>query len=378
MDSRTRVMTSLDHKEPDRVPIDFGGLTTSIQVDGYKKLLDYLDIEVSEIIIADQFQNIVYPDQRLLDMFHTDVLGVYTNAGTGWELKIDPATDSWVDEWGFTYRRPPGGYWYDIVGNPLKEGTLEELKKYKWPDPDDPNRVKGLKEKVKDLYKNTDKAIIKWAGKGGIFEQATWLRGIENLFMDMAFNLKYIDILSEKILEYDLAWWNNILEAVKGYVQVVQIGDDLGSMDGPLFSPEIYRKIYKPRHKKLIESIKDKAPGVKVYLHSCGSIYEYIPDIIEIGVDIINPVQISARNMGSEKLKKEFGSDIAFWGGGADASNAMAFYTPEKLKEEVKRRIDDFAPGGGFVFGSVHNIQAGVPPENIIAFFEAAYEYGKY
>lgn len=378
MNSRERVVLALNHKEPDRVPIDFGGVTTSMQVDAYNALIKYLGLPVQKAKITDLFQNIVDPSLELKKKFHSDIIGVYANAGKKWKLEIDPITNAWTDEWGITYVRPLGGYWYDFKNHPLKDGTIKELENYKWPDPEDPNRIKGLEKKVKEIYENTDKAIIKYAGKAGIFEQSFFLRGMENLFTDMAFNLKYVEALAEKILEWDLAWFKHVLEAVGEYIQVVQIGDDLGSMDGPLFSPKIYRKIYKPRHRQLIEFFHRKVPKVKIFLHSCGSIYEYLPDIIEIGIDIINPVQVSARNMESCKLKKEFGHDLVFWGGGGDASKAMSLYTPLQLKEEVKRRINDFAPGGGFVFGSVHNIQADVPPENVVAFFEAAYEYGVY
>lgn len=381
MNSRERVLLALNHQEADRIPIDFGGMFTSIHIEGYKKLLEYLNLPDEEISILDQFQMIVYPSKEILKKFRVDILPVFANPGTGWELKIDPETDSYRDEWGITYKRPPGGYFYDPVGyplNPLIEGTLEELKKYKFPDPYDLNRIKGLKDNVKKMYENTDKAMILFQPQGSIFEHSLWLRGMENYYMELSSNMKYVEELSERLLEYMLSWWDNILNAVKDYVQVVQVGGDLAGQDGPLFDPKIYRKIFKPRDRKIVDLIHKKAPKIKVFMHNCGAIYEYMPDIIEIGIDIINPVQLSAKNMESDRLKREFGKDIIFWGGGADATRVMTLFSPEKLTEEVKKRISDLAPGGGYIFAPVHNIQYNVPPQNVVAFYEAGYKYGKY
>jgi len=157
----------------------------------------------------------------------------------------------------------------------------------------------------------------------------------------------------------------------------VQMGDDLGGMDGPLFSPALYRKYFKPREARLIQIVR-KYSKARIYFHSCGAIREYLPDFVDIGLDAINPVQVQARGMDSAKLKKDFGKDLSFWGGGADPNKVMSRGTPEDVRQEVKRRIHDLAPGGGFIFASVHNIQAEVPPQNVEAFFDAALEYGKY
>jgi uroporphyrinogen decarboxylase len=378
MNSRERVLLALNHKEPDRIPISFGEIHTSLHHKAHDALLKHLGLPLTEAKIMDRFQMIVDPAPALKEMFHSDVIGISANPGTGWKLEIDPKEDTWTDEWGVTYRRPPGGYWYDFKNHPLKKGTMEELNQYRWPDPRDPNRVRGLVERVKSLFEETDKALVMYKSIGGVYEHSYWLRGLENLYLDMATNLKYVEALAEEILGWKMEWWDQVLGAVGEYVQAVYMGDDLGSMEGPLFSPKIYRQVYKPRHKRLTEFLHKKAPRAKVYLHSCGSIYDFLPDIIECGIDIINPVQVSAKNMESDRLKREFGKDLVFWGGGADATKAMSFYRPADVKEEVKRRIHDFAPGGGFVFGSIHNIQADVPPENIVAFFEAAHEYGNY
>ncbi len=377
MNSRERVLLALAHKEPDRVPIDFGGLVTSLHHEAHRNLLKHLGMPADEAPIMDTFQQIVDPAPALKEMFHADVVGFFPHSGSDWEFKLDPVADTFVDEWGVLYQRPPGGYWYDLAGHPLKEGTIEELEAFRFPNPRDPTRVEGLADVAMGLLENTDKAIMIHAPIGGVFEQSYWLRGLEPLFRDMAHNKKYVEALAQRVLEWLLEFWDLVLDEVGPHVHVVELSDDLGGQLGPLFSPDLYRNIYKPRHRRLTDLIHGKTEA-KIFLHTCGSIYWALPDIIDSGMDIINPVQVSARDMDTDRLKREFGQDVVFWGGGADASQVLPFGTPEDVKEEVKRRIHDLAPGGGFVFAPIHNIQAEVPPENIVALFEAAYEYGQY
>ncbi len=376
MNSRERVLLALDHTEPDRVPIDFGGIVTSMHHEAHRRLLEYLGMPPYEAPIQDMFQQIVYPAPALKEVFHADVESLFANPGSGWELEVDPVTDTYVDEWGVLYQRPHGGYWYDLADHPLKEGTIEELEQFQFPDPRDPNRVKGLADKARDLLE-TDKAVTINSPTAGVFEHSYWLRGIEPLYQDMAFNKRYVEALAERVVEWQLEFWDFVLDAVGPYVHVVKLGDDLGGQHGPLFSPDLYREIYKPRHRRLTDLIHRKTEA-QVFFHTCGAIYWAMPDIIESGMDIVNPVQVSARDMEPARLKREFGRDVVFWGGGADATKTMTFGTPEDVKREVKKHIHDLAPGGGFVFGSIHNIQAEVPPENVVALFEAAYEYGQY
>jgi uroporphyrinogen decarboxylase len=359
------------------VPIDFGGLVTSLHHEAHRNLLKHLEMPADEAPIMDTFQQIVDPAPALKEMFHADVVGFFPHSGSDWEFELDPVADTFVDEWGVLYQRPPGGYWYDLAGHPLKEGTIEELEAFHFPNPRDPSRVEGLADVAMDLLENTDKAIMIHAPIGGVFEQSYWLRGLEPLFRDMAYNKKYVEALAQRVLEWLLEFWDLVLDEVGPHVHIVELSDDLGGQLGPLFSPDLYRNIYKPRHRRLTDLIHGKTKA-KIFLHTCGSIYWALPDVIDSGMDIINPVQVSARDMDTDRLKREFGQDVVFWGGGADASQVLPFGTPEDVEEEVKRRIHDLAPGGGFVFASIHNIQAEVPPENIVALFEAAYEYGQY
>jgi uroporphyrinogen decarboxylase len=378
--SRERIITALDHKEPDRIPIAFGGLHDSIHRIGHRKLKNHFGLNGGEDIIQDPFQQIVFPDNRLLSILHSDIQPVYAKPPDSFVFEYRDEGDirTYIDEWGTIYKQPKkGGLYYDFAKHILSGKSVDEIKKYPFPNPEDPSRFHGLREKVLRLNSDTDKAIIAYSPTGGIYEHTYWLRGIEETFIDMASNLMALEVLTDRILEWMLRFWASYLKEIGDLVQIVQIGDDLGGQGGPLFSPEIYRKVYKPKEKKLISAIK-KITNAKIYFHSCGSIYEYIPDLIEIGVEVLNPVQVHAANMESAKLKKEFGNDLSFWGGGADPVKIMSNGTVRDVEEEVKRRIDDFSPGGGFVFASIHNIQADVPPENVAAFFDTAYSYGVY
>jgi uroporphyrinogen decarboxylase len=204
------------------------------------------------------------------------------------------------------------------------------------------------------------------------------MRGYENFFCDLAGNRPLAEAFCDKITELKMRYWEKALPLVGDLVDVIQEGDDYGGQNGLQVSPQLWREVFKPRLAQLIPHIKKCAPHVFIFFHSCGSIHEIILDLIEVGVDILNPVQVGATNMDSQQLKKEFGDDLSFWGGGVDTQSVLPNGTPQQVRDEVKRRIDDFAPGGGFVFNTVHNIQADVPPENILAMREALREFGGY
>jgi uroporphyrinogen decarboxylase len=379
MTSRERIVLAINHKEPDRVPIAFGGCHDSIHVLGHRKLKEYLNLEGGLEVIQDPFQQIVFPDSRLLERFSSDTLAIYANPPDGFvmEYKEEGENLTYTDEWGTKYRQPKaGGLYYDFAHQILAGKTIDEVKAFPFPDPTDPGRFRGLRRRVEQLHSDTDKAIIAYSPTPGIFESTFWLRSFEETYIDMASNVELIEALTGRLLDWMLQFWEAYLKEIGDLVQVVQIGDDLGGQTGPLFSPKLYRNVYKPKHQELISLIK-KHTSAKVYFHSCGSIYEYLPDLIEVGVEILNPVQVSARNMDSAKLKKEFGNDLVFWGGGCDPHSTLSKGSPNDVKEDVRRRISDLGPGGGYVFASIHNIQCDVPPENVIAFFDAAREYGK-
>lgn len=377
MTSRDRVLKTINHAEPDMIPIDFGGFHTSIHAIGEQKLKDYLGFRGGKQVILDYFQYIVFPDERLLELFQSDCMPVIIKPSGSYRFKINKKDDTYHDEWGNKYGRPKGGYFYDFKEHVMRNFSIEDIDKFKFPDPLDKARTEGLREEILKINNDLDKASILFSPLDFAVDFVNTMRSYEQAYIDLALNLDIIERLMQRNMEWQKLLWKNVLDEIGDVVDVVAIGDDLGGQNGPLFNPLIFRKIFKPFYKELLSFIKSKTKS-KIYLHSCGSIYEFIPDLIEVGIDILNPVQVSAKDMDTKKLKKEFGKDIVFWGGGCDSQTILPNKTPKEIEEEVKRRIDDLAPGGGFVFAPIHNIQFNVPPENVIALFESAIKYRKY
>ncbi|MCL5071650.1 MAG: hypothetical protein M1308_12270 [Actinobacteria bacterium] len=229
---------------------------------------------------------------------------------------------------------------------------------------------------IKNIYENTDYAIMLRFG-GSLLEGGFSIRGMENFLCDLYMDENGVNRLLDKLMEEYLKNIEMILELSKDYVNILMFGDDMGSENAPFLSPKMYRKYFKNRYRQMWELIHNKSK-CKIFFHCCGSIFELIPDMIEAGLDILNPVQTSARDMEPEKLKREFGKDIIFWGGCCDTREVLVKGSPEDIKEDVKRRIKILGKNGGLIFNQIHNIQADVPPENIIAMFEAANLYGQY
>ena len=382
MNPRERVMLALNHKEPDRIAIDLGGsICSSIHRKSYVELKKYLGMEVDEIKMADYIQQLPYLDEGLLERFEVDFRMVQLPAATVPDLEIFEDGDYWafIDRWGSKLHMPKdGGLYFDWVEFPIKETSMAALDRYQWPRPDPPDHIHQLQTQAKNLYENTDYALVgSGVIGGGIFEQPARTMGLENFLVALLTDPKFADRFMEQVTEIYIESCNTYLDQIGKYLQVFTYWDDVNSQDGWLISPDIYRKMIKPKQRRLVEAIKKKTDA-KLYYHGCGAAFDLIPDLIEIGFDIINPVQVSAAGMETQVLKKTYGEDIVFWGGGIDTQKILPFGTPAEVAEEVKQRIDDLAPQGGFVFAAVHNIQADVPPENIVAAFETALEYGKY
>jgi uroporphyrinogen decarboxylase len=283
------------------------------------------------------------------------------------------------DEWGIGWRMPKdGGFYYDMFDHPFASSTdIEDIKKFPWPDPVDPARFVGLAESARHVADDLGEAVILGGLSAGFVELAAWTRGFARFYPDLVTNLDWMTYLMDTIIDLKLAYWEIALPMVGDYADVVQEADDLAGQFGLLINPETYRKIIKPRHKKIMDFIKARSKA-KIFFHSCGAIREIIPDLIEIGIDIINPVQVSAVGMESGALKRDFGKDMSFWGGLVDTQGVFTTGTPAQVRDDVRRRIDDLAPGGGLIAATVHNIQANVPPENIMAMWETLQEYGQY
>jgi uroporphyrinogen decarboxylase len=382
MNARERVIAALNHKEPDRIPIDLGAtIVSSIHKQAYVELKKHLGMDVEELQMLDYIQQLPYLDETLLERFGVDFRLVQLPAATAPDVAIFEEGDyyAFMDRWASKLHMPKdGGLYFDWVDFPIKEPTLEALDHYNWPRPDPPEVNAQLREQAKFLYENTDYALVGSAViGGGIFEQPARTMGLEDFFIALIKEPQFADRLMGQITDIYIESCKNYLEQVGESLQVFTYWDDVNGQNGWLVSPDIYREMVKPKQRRLLEAIKSKTDA-KVFYHGCGAVYELIPDLIELGFDIINPVQVSARGMDTQRLKEEYGRDIVFWGGGVDTQYVLPFGTPEEVADEVKRRIDDLAPGGGFVFAAVHNIQAFVPPENIITAFETALEYGKY
>jgi len=382
MNPRERVMSALNHQEPDRIPIDLGGsICSSIHKEAYVELKQHLGMDLEEIELVDYVQQLPYLDEGLLERFGVDFRMVQLPAATAPGLNVFEEGDyyAFIDRWGSKLHMPKeGGLYFDWVDFPIKEPTMSALDNYAWPQPDPPAYNAQLREQAKVLYENTDYALVGSAViGGGIFEQPARTMGLEDFFIALVTEPKFADRLMDQITEIYIESCNNYLEQVGEYLQVFTYWDDVNGQDGWLISPDVYRKMIKPKQRRLLEAIRSKTDA-KVYYHGCGAVHDLIPDLIELGFDILNPVQVSARGMDTKRLKQEFGQDIVFWGGGVDTQRVLPFGTPANVADEVKRRINDLAPGGGFIFAAVHNIQALVPPENIVTMFDTALEYGTY
>lgn len=380
MNSRERVLAALDHREPDRIPIDLGSsVISSIHKKAYVDLMTYLDLSPGEIQMCDIVQQVPCVDEALLKRFGVDLRMIHLPPAASSELIFfeEGRYHAFIDRWGSKLYMPKeDGLYFDWVDFPINEPTMEALEDYEWPVVDPPEINMKLGQQAKYLYEITNYAL---AGSaifgGGIFEQASRLMGMENFYQSLATAPAFADRLMEGITDIYIEASNNYLDEVGPYLHVFAFGDDVNSQTSWLISPEMYEKMIKPKWRRLVEAIKKKTEA-KILFHGCGAVYDLIPHLIEIGFDIVNPVQVSARGMDTKRLKATYGNDIVFWGGGVDTQQVLPFGTPNEVRDEVKRRIDDLAPGGGFVFAAVHNIQAFVPPENIVAVFETALAYG--
>ena len=382
MSSKQRVLKALNHETPDRVPIDLGGFQTGIHRNAYAQLLDYLGIR-DDVTILDPVQQLARPCEALLERFHVDIRYVVAHGPDSFKGSIEQNTRDgrlWhdlKDEFGVVWSMPDDQPLYmDISHHPLANAAFADLADYPFPKGDDPTRFTGLREQAQMLRRETPYALS--TGIGGVVYEICWyLRGLERWFMDMIENPAFCEALLDRTLEFWLGYYSEFMKEIGDLVDVVMIGDDIGGQSGPLFSPQFYRRVVKPRQKKLVQHIKSLT-NAKIWYHTCGSVRQLIPDLLDNGIDILNPVQISAADMAPRELKADFGDKLVFWGGGIDTQRVLSFAGPEEVREHVRRNLEALKPGGGYVFNSVHNIQAGVPPENIAALFAAAHQHGFY
>jgi len=389
MNSRERVLTTLNHREPDKVPIDFGGNQSSIHIHAYKRLLKRLGIEDDNIHFADVIQQIAYPTEELLQQFEIDIRWlrppkslIPENFTPEYEGKFRGIWDQFGVFWGcLADRDPEDPFFYDPVIHPLKDmKTVQEIKNYSWPEGTDRTPLKGLKEEAKRL-RRTPYAIAT-PPLGCIYEYTTFLFGFATVLRHFRRSPELIIAAMEELEKYWSDYATTFLNEIKFgdefYVDIVAINGDLAMETGPIMNPkEIYEPMIKPLEGKFSQKIHELA-DVKINYHCCGSIIDFIPHFADIGYDAVNPVQIGAHDMDPCSLKKRFGSKITFWGGICDSSETLPFGTPSQIREEVKYNISCLKPGGGCIASNVHNVTAEVPPENIVAMFNAVKTYRNY
>jgi uroporphyrinogen decarboxylase len=381
MNSRERVLCALNHQEPDRVPFDLGGTGLStIHVTAYRNLRRHLglpDVEPNVAFVAEQ---LVRVDEDLAERLVADVRPVLPDLASAFAYRFrdEGEYETYRDEWGIGWRKPKdGGFYYDMYHHPLaKAASLEEVLAHPFPDPLDDGRFATLRDQAETAAAK-GKAVALAGPCAGIGEIYSWLRGYEEYYIDLARHKDWVGAMLDHLVEFKSAYWQRALGEIGDLVDVVVEADDLGGQQAPLMSPRTYRQVIQPRHQRLFSFIKAQAP-VKVFYHTCGAVRRLIPDLIEAGIDILNPVQISAADMDLHELKREFGRDLVFWGGGVDTQQVLGTATPDQVREDVKRNIEALAPGGGFIFAAVHDIQANVPPENIVAMWQAWQDLGTY
>ena len=372
MTHRERILAAISHRQPDTVPIDLGATRdTSIVVEGYERLKSHFGID-SETELCDRMMRVVKVDERILQKLDIDARSIFPGnpqKGAAKEL----GSRMYRDVWGVEREHPEGSFYYDQRKSPLSgERTVTDIVNYPWPDPDDPGYVLGLKERLKWIRENTDCAAILTL-PAPFVHISQYLRGFEDWYMDLVSNTKLIETLFDAVLEITMEVARQELLEVGQEVDIVICADDLGAQRGLQFSPEHYVKYVKSRHEKYFRQIHDLSPA-KVLFHTCGSVAAIIEDLIEIGVDILNPVQVSAQGMEPVELKKKYRDRMVFWGA-MDTQSVLPRGSVDDVKRMVTERIEQMGEGGGYVLSSCHNIQPDVPLENILAMFHYAREY---
>ncbi|MDC7233347.1 MAG: uroporphyrinogen decarboxylase family protein [Spirochaetales bacterium] len=414
MTPRERVLAAINHKEPDRVPVDLGATPSSgISAIAHARLMKHLGWD-DKTLIYDVVQQLAQPGERLIDRLGVDVLdigrtfnekdsdwygislpGQYKAFNPAWFRPVQDDSGSWI-----SYHKdgtpiaamPEGATFYDqtifpwLDGYPdsrkgMEESLDEAMDKILWANmvhspwdhAGEADFWQTLRQKTLKLREESDKALLVVCGSN-LFEWGTFLRRMDNFLMDLYIDQDNVAILMELLMERHMKTLEKVCDAVGDVVDVLRFGDDLGMDSGPFMGMEIYTELFHDHRKKLCSYVHDNS-GMKTFLHSCGSIYQYIPSLIDEGIDIINPLQTNCLDMEPEKVKAEFGKDMCFWGGGMDPRVILNNGTPAMVRDEVKRRLDILSPGGGYVFNNIHNIMPDVPPENILALFDAVLEY---
>jgi len=374
---RERVRLALNHQEPDRIPITLGGSANHLTEQRYQLLRDHFQVhDVPRRTLVGFYTT---PDYApVLDKLGTDFRFIHIRPPASYHSNpLLGEFEPFVDEWGLTHRMMSG--YYDLAGAPLANDlSVETIEKYPWPDPYDPARLEGVKEEIEHLFHQTNYAIVAHRPVyGNIWEMARLMVGMENALVMTALDPRLFDALLSKLTEVLDGFYDAFLSVVGPYVQVVELAEDLGSNTGPMFNPAIYTRYIKPKHRKTIELIKRKAPNAKVMLHCDGAIRKFIPDLIEAGFDILNPIEAHLPGMEPDGLKRDFGQDLTFQGG-VDVKEVLTKGTLADVRRQVRLRMEQMGRGGGYILAPAHNFGNDIPLENMLAFFQAGHELGQY
>lgn len=402
MTSRERIQAAINHQPTDMLPIDFGGMrSTGIAAMAYNKLLKQLGISGKCARVYDVFQQLAEPDPEVLELLGGDVVqahrlrpafGIAIDAWKAGKLQdgsdclfpqeYEPVQNAngdfdLLDQNGSVIARMPrGGFYFDVMQHPCEDfETLEQVQDYVFPRMSE-EEMQFIEQECIRLYQTTDKAIL-FAFGGNVFEQGQADFGYENFYCNLAAEPEMMACWFDRLTDGYLEDLSRLLPRIAPYIDIIQMGDDLGTQIALQTSPEMYRSLIKPYHKKVYSYVREHFPKIKVFLHSCGAICDIIPDLIDAGVQILNPIQISAQGMDPAYLKREFGHDLVFWGGGADMQTFIQSATVAQIQDHVEHLIRTFSPGGGYVFTQVHNIQYNVPPEKVLAIYETAARFRK-
>ena len=383
----------IHHKHGKYTMLDFGGDQAAISVFAYDKTLRSIGVNRAPKINS-LVQLSALPEKEFLKKYDVGTRWLYPKASKRTRelneeysavINVDVekeirsgfvmgnADRFFYDEWGVKWQR--SAYYFEQVKHPLQDLTYQEVRNYEFPNPEDPLRLQGTLIELEEYQtENPNYVILFSQSYGGILETALWLRGFEQFYMDLSLNTKICDYLLDAITDYLVTWTAYFLRELKGRVDVVAIGDDYGMQDRMLMSPETWREKIKPRHKHFIESFKNKFSHTYMFHHTCGSVTPIVEDLIDNGVDILNPIQPTAKGMEPSELKSKFGRRITFHGG-IDVQKLLPNAEPRRIREEVLRIMEILSEDGGYIVAPSHNIQAETPTENIISFYDAVMEF---
>lgn len=378
MTHRQRVLAALNHQEPDRVPIDLGtGGNTSPVPELYVRLAQHFHVD-GPVQLIPHIMRLASVDERILQALDIDTRPIYMNPVT---QGIRPCSepDAYYDEWGVKWKENhvDGVIYREVAESPLENASLADLEAYPWwPDPLDPVRYRGVQERCAALFSQTDFALVGCPAFNSVWERSYFLCGFSRMLESLLLDPDFVHAVFRKITEITLKSLEAYFQLAGPYIQVVKIGDDLGGQENPLISPRTYRQTIKPYHQEIFRCIREHS-AARVFLHSCGAVAPLLPELIDAGVEILNPVQVSARGMDTRRLKAEFGDRLSFWGA-IDTQHVLPHGSLADVDREVERRISDLAPHGGYILAPVHNLQADVPAENVLRMYHHAREYGCY